>query len=73
MNMSEVIFVVVLLAIAALLWWFGFIATKRMRVEKNAMREVQAKKNLELLARQQAEEAATEELSNEEASRAEKG
>jgi len=60
MSMSEVIFVVVLLAFAALLWWFGFIATKRMRVEKNKAREIQAKKNLEELARQQAEEAATE-------------
>jgi len=65
-SMSEVIFIVVLLAIAALLWWFGFIATKRMRLEKNIMREAQAKKNLEELARQEAEISGDKEAAKQE-------
>jgi len=42
-----------------LLWWFAFYATKQMRLQKNTMREEQAKKNLAELARQQ---EATEKL-----------
>ena len=36
-----------LLFLAAFLYWAGFYATKQMRIKKNAMREEQAKKNLE--------------------------
>jgi len=38
---------VVLLALAAFLYWAGFYATKQMRIKKNIMREEQARKNLE--------------------------
>jgi len=39
--------IVLMLPLAALLYWAGFYATKDMRIKKNAMREEQAKKNLE--------------------------
>ena len=48
------------IALGIPLWWFGFIATKRMRLQKNAMREEQAKKNLAEQARKQAENAVGE-------------
>ncbi len=37
-------------------WWAGFVATKRMRLEKNRLREEAARKQRE--ARQQAEQEA---------------
>jgi len=51
--MSGFIFWAVIAVIFVLLWWAGFYATKDMRVRKNAMREEQAKRNLELYAEQQ--------------------
>ncbi|MDQ6956280.1 MAG: hypothetical protein Q9M21_03690 [Mariprofundaceae bacterium] len=39
--------IVLMLPLAALLYWAGFYATKDMRIKKNALREEQAKKNLE--------------------------
>jgi len=57
---SGFLFWLVLAVIFVLLWWAGFYATKDMRVRKNAMREEQAKRNLELYAQQQAEAAASE-------------
>ena len=39
--------ILMMLPIAAFLYWAGFYATKQMRVKKNAMREEQAKRNLE--------------------------
>ncbi|MBL4774619.1 MAG: hypothetical protein JKY87_00980 [Mariprofundus sp.] len=53
--MSGILLWVVMAILFALLWWAGFYATKDMRVRKNAMREEQAKRNLELYAKQQAE------------------
>jgi len=41
------ILVLILLPLAAFLYWAGFYATKDMRIKKNAMRLEQAKKNLE--------------------------
>jgi len=67
--MSGVLFWLFMGALFALLWWAGFYATKDMRVRKNAMREEQAKRNLELHAQQQAaaqdEEVASEETTSE--------
>jgi len=51
---------ILILPLAAFLYWAGFYATKDMRIKKNAIRTEQAKKNLE---RQRLEE---EELSNKE-------
>jgi len=51
---SGILFWLVLAVIFVLLWWAGYYATKDMRVRKNAMREEQAKRNLELYAQQQA-------------------
>jgi len=42
------------IAVGIPLWWFAYIATKRMRIGKNQEREEQAKRNLEWLAQQQA-------------------
>jgi len=39
--------ILLILPLAAFLYWAGFYATKQMRVKKNAMREEQARKNLE--------------------------
>lgn len=39
-------FWLLMLAVAGLLWWASFYATKRMRIEKNRMREEQARRNL---------------------------
>jgi len=39
--------IVLILPLAAFLYWAGFYATKDMRIKKNALREEQAKKNLE--------------------------
>ncbi|MDQ6997383.1 MAG: hypothetical protein Q9M17_01585 [Mariprofundus sp.] len=55
--MSGFIFWLVIAILFVLLWWAGFYATKDMRVQKNALREEQAKRNLELYAQQQAETA----------------
>jgi len=52
---SGILFWLIIAIIFVLLWWAGFYATKDMRVQKNAMREEQAKRNLELYAQQQAE------------------
>jgi len=41
------ILIILLLPLAGFLYWAGFYATKDMRIKKNAMREEQAKKNLE--------------------------
>ncbi len=59
--MSSMEFWTIVIVIGAFLWWLAFVATKRMRVGKNLEREAQAKRNLERLARQQAEEAAAKE------------
>jgi len=41
-------FIIIMLALLAIfLYWAGFYATKDMRIKKNAIREEQAKKNLE--------------------------
>lgn len=39
--------IIILLPLAAFLYWAGFYATKDMRIKKNAIREEQAKENLE--------------------------
>jgi len=39
--------IIILLPLAAFLYWAGFYATKDMRIKKNAMRVEQAKKNLD--------------------------
>jgi len=62
--MSEIAFWFVIAVLFVFLWWAGFYATKDMRIGKNKMREEQAKRNLELYAKQQAEEAARLEESN---------
>ncbi len=41
------ILILLILPLAAFLYWAGFYATKDMRIKKNAMRVEQAKKNLE--------------------------
>ncbi|MDQ6955496.1 MAG: hypothetical protein Q9M20_08650 [Mariprofundaceae bacterium] len=41
------ILIIMILPLAAFLYWAGFYATKDMRIKKNAMREEQARKNLE--------------------------
>jgi len=41
------ILVLMMLPLAAFLYWAGFYATKQMRVKKNKIREEQARKNLE--------------------------
>jgi len=53
--MSGIVFWLVLAVVFVLLWWAGFYATKDMRVQKNAMREEQAKRNLERQAQEQAQ------------------
>jgi len=71
--MSGITFWLIIAVIFVLLWWAGFYATKDMRVKKNALREKQAKRNLELHAQQQAEAAsetavpATDKIKNSEA------
>jgi len=39
--------ILLILPLAAFLYWAGFYATKDMRIKKNAIREKQAKNNLE--------------------------
>lgn len=39
--------IILILPLAAFLYWAGFYATKDMRIKKNAIRTEQAKKNLE--------------------------
>jgi len=56
--MSEVAFWLGMILLSAFLWWLAFVATKRMRIGKNAEREEQARRNLERYAREQAEAAA---------------
>ncbi len=56
----DIYFWLVAIGLGIPLWWFGFIATKRMRIGKNLEREAQAKRNLERHAREQAERAAAE-------------
>lgn len=56
--MSTEAFWSIVIVVGAFLWWLSFVATKRMRIGKNLEREAQAKRNLEMLAKQQAEEAA---------------
>ena len=46
MSWALIIFISLL---AVFLYWAGFYATKDMRIKKNAMREEQARKNLERL------------------------
>jgi len=41
------ILILMILPLAAFLYWAGFYATKDMRIKKNAIREEQARKNLE--------------------------
>lgn len=48
--MMDIAFWLFMLGLAALLWWASFYATKRMRIEKNRMREEQARRNLEARA-----------------------
>ena len=55
------ILVLMMLPLAAFLYWAGFYATKQMRVKKNKIREEQARKNLE---RQRLELAAEAENKN---------
>ncbi len=45
------------IVVGAILWWFAYIATKRMRIGKNLEREEQARRNLERYAKEQAEQA----------------
>ncbi|MDQ6975012.1 MAG: hypothetical protein Q9M22_00445 [Mariprofundaceae bacterium] len=40
------VLLLIVLPFAALAWWAGFFATKRMRLEKNRLREEAAQKNL---------------------------
>jgi len=41
------VLIILILPLAAFLYWAGFYATKDMRIKKNAIRVEQAKKNLE--------------------------
>ncbi|MDQ6982388.1 MAG: hypothetical protein Q9M08_05205 [Mariprofundus sp.] len=52
----DVYFWAVAIGLGLPLWWFAYVATKRMRIGKNLEREAQAKRNLEWLAQQQAAE-----------------
>ncbi len=38
-------FMLAMIPVAYFLWWVGFVATKRMRIEKNKERAALAKKN----------------------------
>ncbi len=49
--------ILILLPLAAFLYWAGFYATKQMRVKKNAMREEQAKRNRERMRLEQEEQS----------------
>ncbi len=49
--------ILLILPLAAFLYWAGFYATKDMRIKKNAIREEQAKKNLERQRLEQEEQA----------------
>ncbi|MFQ5518384.1 MAG: hypothetical protein ACE5E3_00140 [Mariprofundus sp.] len=60
--MSEWTFWLIMLAIGALLWWFAYYATARMRHGKNQEREEQAKRNLERYAQEQAAEQEKNEI-----------
>ncbi len=51
------ILILLILPLAAFLYWAGFYATKDMRIKKNATREEQAKKNLERQRLEQEEQA----------------
>lgn len=61
--MSSMEFWLIVAVVGAFLWWLSYVATARMRHGKNREREEQARRNLELLAKQQAEEAKREEAS----------
>jgi len=52
--------IILILPLAAFLYWAGFYATKDMRIKKNALREEQAKKNLERQRLEQEEQAHNE-------------
>ncbi|NWF38109.1 hypothetical protein F3F96_03020 [Mariprofundus sp. NF] len=56
--MSSLEFWLIVVVVGAFLWWLAYVATARMRHGKNQEREEQARRNLEWLAQQQAEEAA---------------
>ncbi len=49
--------ILLILPLAAFLYWAGFYATKDMRIKKNAIREEQAKKNLKRQRLEQEEQA----------------
>jgi len=51
------VLILLILPLAAFLYWAGFYATKDMRIKKNAIREEQAKKNLERQRLEQEEQA----------------
>lgn len=51
--MSSMEFWSIVVVVGAFLWWLSFVATKRMRIGKNMEREAQAKRNLEMLAKQE--------------------
>ncbi|ATX82549.1 hypothetical protein Ga0123462_1700 [Mariprofundus ferrinatatus] len=53
----------IVVIVGAFLWWLSYVATARMRHGKNKEREEQARRNLEWLAKQQAEEATSEQES----------
>lgn len=53
----DIYFWAIAIALGIPLWWFAFVATKRMRIGKNLEREEQARRNLERHARAQEEKA----------------
>lgn len=59
--MSSLEFWLIVAVAGAFLWWLAYVATARMRHGKNREREEQARRNLERLAKQHAEEAAKKE------------
>ncbi|OIO73156.1 MAG: hypothetical protein AUJ57_04815 [Zetaproteobacteria bacterium CG1_02_53_45] len=56
--MSSIEFWLIVAVVGAFLWWLAYVATARMRHGKNLEREEQARRNLEWLAKQQAEQQA---------------
>jgi len=58
----DIYFWAVAIGLGLPLWWFAYIATKRMRIGKNLEREEQAKRNLDRFAKEQ---AAKEQTANE--------
>jgi len=55
--MMTLMLLILMLPVAAFLYWAGFYATKDMRIKKNKMREEQAAKNLERLRLEKEEQA----------------